>query len=161
MDPVTSAALISASVTVGTKMFDYFTGKSAAREAKSRLEEQAATVLQGKLGVGEAFEGELENIAERTGKAQKSLSRLGASALEGSKLQLADRKSTFAGSGREDRMIKKSEKSVWDDYLDKSEDILLAEEDKKIGAYGRLISGVGQLEGSYENIMSDIDSLGV
>ena len=31
----------------------------------------------------------------------------------------------------------------------------MAEEDKKIGAYGRLISGVGQLEGSYENIMSD------
>ena len=68
MDPVTSAALISASVTVGTKMFDYFTGKSAAREAKSRLEEQAATVLQGKLGVGEAFEGErrVNGVRKRT-----------------------------------------------------------------------------------------------
>jgi hypothetical protein len=161
MEPATTAMLVSASISVGTKLFDYFSGKSAARKAKKQLQDKTASIMQGKIGVGEAFEGELENISERTDKAQSRLSRMGASQLEGTKLQLADRKSTFAGSGREDRAIQKSEKSIWDDYLDKSEDILMAEEDKKIGAYGRLVSGVGQVESSYENIMSDIESLGV
>ena len=160
MEPMT-AMLVSASITAGTKLFDYFSGKSAARDAKKKLEEKASTVMQGKTGVGSAFEGELELIADRTDKAQDVLSRTGAAKLEGTKSQLADRKSTFAGTGQDDRMIKKSEKSVWDEYLDKSDEILAAEEDKKIGAYGRLASGVGQVDSSYENIMSDIESLGV
>lgn len=161
MEPATIALVTSTAISAGTKLFDYFSGKSAARDAKKRLEEKAATAMSGKSRIGDAFEGELEMIEERTDTATKRLSRMGASKLEGSKLQLGDRKSTFASSGKDERMIKKSEKSIWDEYLDKSEDIIMAEQDKKIGAYGRMSSGVGQVESSYDNIMSDIESLGV
>ena len=68
---------------------------------------------------------------------------------------------TLAGSGSDKREIVKSEKSVWDSYMSQRDDIAEKSEDMKISAYGRMSQGIVSVEGQYDELVADIDALGV
>ena len=163
MEPISTATVmaVSAAITVGTKMWDYFSGKSAARDAKERLDKQKDTIMSGKTSIAQSFEGEMGMADDRTKSALKDLTTVTQGKLEEMKGKESDRVSTLAGSGAEKRNILKSEKSVWDSYLTQSDAIKDKAEDMKISAYSRMGTGVSGVEGQYDQLISDIESLGV
>jgi len=161
MDPVTIAFAVNTAVSVGTKLYDYFSGKSAAQDAADKLEDKKSDIMKGVSGVGQSFEGELRLGDERTGNQLKQLTQFTASKLEDVKTKESDRISSFAHSGAEEGAIAKTEKSVWDSYMAQESDIRDKAEDLKIGAYGRLGQGVQGVKKQYDDILNQIEGLGV
>lgn len=161
MEPATIALAVNTAITIGTKTWDYFAGKDAARDAKRQLEEKKEGIMEGKIGLGMAFEGESELAESRSKRHQENLTKMTEGKLEEMKAGSLDRKSTLASSGIEKRQIEKGEESMWESYTSQSEDIDERRQDAKIAAYSRLGSGVSGVEASYQDIMSDIESLGV
>ena len=161
MEPATIALAVNTAISLGTKAWDYFAGKDAARDAKKQLESKKEGIMEGKVGIGLAFEGESEMADVRAGKHKEALTRMSESKLEGMKGDTLDRKATLASSGTEKRKIEQGEESIWNAYLTQSEDIDERREDAKMAAYGRLGQGTAGVEASYQDILSDIESLGV
>jgi hypothetical protein len=163
MEPVSTATYlaVTSAITVGSKLYDYFSGKNAAKEAKKKLEGKKSQLMAGKTGINRSFEGEMGLADDRSESALKTLTTMTSGKLEDMKAKENTRVATLAGSGSAERDIVKSEKSVWDSYMSQRDDIAEKSEDMKITAYGRMSQGVGSVEGQYDELISDIDALGV
>ena len=163
MEPVSTATYlaVTAAITVGSKLYDYFAGKSAARDAKKKLEAKKSTIMSGKTGSSRSCEGEMGMADDRSESALKTLTTMTSGKLEDMKTKESSRVATLAGSGSDKREIVKSEKSVWDSYMSQRDDIAEKSEDMKISAYGRMSQGIGSVEGQYDELVADIDALGV
>jgi len=163
MEPISTATYlaVTAAITVGSKLYDYFSGKSAARDAKKKLDEKKSELMSGKIGISRSFEGEMGMADDRSKSALATLTTMTSGKLEDMKNKESTRITTFAGSGSDTRNIMKSETSVWDSYMSQRDDITEKSEDMKISAYGTMVHGVSSVEGQYDELISDIDSLGV
>ena len=158
MEPVTMMA-ISTAITVGSKLAGFFSQKEAAQKAADRLNKKKDTIMQGKVGIGMAFEGEMQLGEERYQGQMDKLTQLSESKLADFKTKQQDAGSTFAGSGIEKRGVEKAEESVWDNYLMAADDLKTKKEDVAIGAYGKLGQGVGNVEKDFDALKAEIDSL--
>ena len=87
MEPATIALAVNTAISLGTKAWDYFAGKDAARDAKKQLESKKEGIMQGKVGIGLAFEGESEMADVRAGKHKEALGSCDCASKTGAKIR--------------------------------------------------------------------------
>ena len=133
--------------------------KDAAENAQDDLRAKKSGIMEGKVGLTQSFEGELELSDERLDKNLKQLTKTAGNKLEGLHSTIRDSGSTLSGSGRTETTALKAEESMWDTFMSGADDMRTKTEDDRIGAYSRMFSGATKIESEYDDLKSKIKQL--